>query len=160
MATYASFIKEAGIDNSTIGIDANKKLYIKTGGITTTQIATDAVTTAQYLPYKSGSVNVASGKTVAANRAIPVTHGLVLKTTGDEAEALTLADGVPGQVLTITLAVDGGGSGTLTPATKTGFSTIVFADAGDTATLEFVDATTGWVLRSVYGLTEQPVVTA
>lgn len=89
---------------------------------------------------------------------IPVTHRVVVKTTGADAEALTLANGVPGQVLTITLAVDGGGTGTLTPATKTGFTTIAFADAGDTATLLYVDDTVGWVIVGAAGVAAPPVI--
>lgn len=91
--------------------------------------------------------------------AIPVTHRAVVKTTGADAEALTLADGVAGQVITIVLGTDGGGDGTLTPATKTGFATIVFADAGDTATLEFVDATVGWIIVGLAGVAAPPVIT-
>ena len=94
----------------------------------------------------------------ADSLAIPVTHGYVAKTTGADAEALTLADGVPGQKLIINLVTDGGGTGTLTPATATGFSTIAFADAGDQAVLFFVDSTTGWIILSVFGLTAQPTV--
>ena len=90
--------------------------------------------------------------------AIPVTHAHVAKTTGADAEALTLANGSPGQVLTIRLAVDGGGTGTLTPATATGFTTIAFADAGDTAVLFYVDDSAGWRIWSVFGLTAQPTV--
>ncbi|MBU0792175.1 MAG: hypothetical protein KKC55_17160, partial [Gammaproteobacteria bacterium] len=68
------------------------------------------------------------GTTVAADvLAIPVTHAYVAKTTGGDAEALTLANGKPGQVLVIYLATDGGGDGTLTPVTATGWATIVFA---------------------------------
>lgn len=106
--------------------------------------------------------NVIAGKTTSAadSLAIPVTHTLVEKTTGADAEALTLADGKPGQILTIVLKTDGGGDGTLTPAKKSGYTSIVFADAGDTATLMFVDSTVGWVLLAVYGLTAQPVVNA
>jgi len=98
-------------------------------------------------------------KDVAADvLAIPVTHPLVSKTTGADAEALTLANGLPGQSLIITLAVDGGGTGTLTPATSTFWSTIAFADAGDQATLLYIDDTLGWVIVGVFGLTAQPTV--
>lgn len=90
--------------------------------------------------------------------AIPVTAAHVSKTTGGDAEALTLANGTPGQVITITLTVDGGGSGTLTPATKTGFATIVFADAGDSAALRYVDDTVGWVLLGTAGVSAPPVI--
>ena len=97
--------------------------------------------------------------TVAADvLVIPVTHAHVAKTTGDDAEALTLANGKPNQLLSIRLAVDGGGTGTLTPATATGFTTIAFADAGDTAVLFYVDDAAGWRIWSVFGLTGQPTV--
>lgn len=91
--------------------------------------------------------------------AIPVTHSVVLKTTGGDAEALTLANGKIGQELTIVLVTDGNGDGTLTPTTKTGFATIVFADAGDTATLKFIDDTLGWVIIGLAGVAAPPAIT-
>jgi len=91
--------------------------------------------------------------------AIPVTHAIVQKTTGADAEALTLADGEPSQVIQISLTTDGGGDGTLTPATATNFATIVFADAGDTAVLMFVDDTIGWVILGLHGVAGPPVIT-
>lgn len=98
--------------------------------------------------------------TVAADvLAIPVTHGYVAKTTGGDAEALTLADGDPGQVLVINLTTDGGGDGTLTPATSTGWATIVFADAGDQAVLLYVDDTTGWIILGLSGVAAPPAIT-
>jgi hypothetical protein len=98
--------------------------------------------------------------TVAADvLAIPVTHAYVAKTTGADAEALTLANGKPGQILVVNLVTDGGGDGTLTPATCTGFATIVFADAGDQATLFYVDDTIGWVLLGAKGKAAPPVTT-
>jgi len=100
------------------------------------------------------------GTTSAADElAIPVTHSYVAKTTGGDAEALTLADGQPGQVLVICLVTDGGGDGTLTPTTKSGFATIVFADVGDTAALLFTNATTGWVILGTAGVAAPPVIT-
>lgn len=106
---------------------------------------------------KLGGIAALTGASTAvagATLAIPVTHRIALKTTGG-AEALTLADGVPGQRITIVL-VDDGGTGTLTPATCTGFATIVFADVGDAATLEYVDDTVGWVLVGTYGVAAPP----
>lgn len=101
----------------------------------------------------------ASTTSAADALAIPVTARYVAKTTGDDAEALTLANGSPGQVITIALVTDGGGTGTLTPATKSGFATIVFADAGDTATLEYVDDTVGWVIVGLAGVAAPPAIT-
>lgn len=95
----------------------------------------------------------------AADLVIPITHPIVLKTTGAGAEALTLANGLPGQVIVINLVTDGGGDGTLTPATCTGFATIVFADAGDQALLLYVDDTIGWIIVGLIGVAGPPVIT-
>jgi hypothetical protein len=103
--------------------------------------------------FKSGATT-----SIADSLAIPVTHGVVAKTTGADAEALTLANGEPGQLLTIYLATDGGGDGTLTPTTKTGFATIVFADAKDNATLLYVDDTVGWIIVGAAGVAAPPVI--
>ena len=104
--------------------------------------------------------DITGSVTVAADElAIPVTNRIVVKTTGADAEALTLASGVAGQRLTITLGTDGGGTGTLTPATATGFVSVALADAGDTVSLEYVDDTVGWILVGAWGATAQPAVT-
>jgi hypothetical protein len=95
----------------------------------------------------------------ADSLAIPVSHGYVAKTTGADAEALTLADGSPGQLLVVNLTTDGGGDGTLTPATATGWATIVFADALDQATLLYVDDTIGWIILGAKGAAGPPVTT-
>lgn len=107
--------------------------------------------------YAAGIVAVSGATTKAGGTlAVPITHRFVTMTTGG-VEALTLADGEPGQMITITLGTDGG-DGTLTPARCTGFATIVFADAKDTATLLYVDDTIGWVLVGYYGTAAPPVV--
>lgn len=97
-------------------------------------------------PQIQGSTTVAADVLV-----IPITHRVVVKTTGNDAEALTLADGAPGQLLTVVLGTAGGGVGTLTPATKTGWATALFEVAGDTMTFEFVDETVGWIVHGVAG---------
>lgn len=89
---------------------------------------------------------------------MPLTHPMITKTTGADAEALTLANGIPGQTLTINLEVDGGGTGTLTPTTSTWWDTIAFAAVGDQATLFYVDDSIGWIILSTFGLTAQPTV--
>jgi hypothetical protein len=100
-----------------------------------------------------------STTSAADSLAIPVTHPYVIKTTGADAEALTLANGLPGQVIVVNLTTDGGGDGTLTPATATGWATIVFADAGDQATLFYVDDTMGWIILGLKGVSAPPVTT-
>lgn len=100
-----------------------------------------------------------SGATTKAGAvlAVPITHRVVVMTTGG-AEALTLANGEPGQELTIILGTDGG-DGTLTPALATGFVTIVFADAGDQAHLRYVDDTIGWTIIGLAGVAAPPAIT-
>lgn len=113
------------------------------------------------LPDDSGAVVFSPGgstTSIADSLAIPVTHACVAKTTGADAEALTLANGENGQILTIDLATDGGGTGTLTPATCSGFSTIVFADAGDNATLLYIDDSVGWIIMGAAGVAAPPAI--
>jgi hypothetical protein len=89
---------------------------------------------------------------------IPVTHRTVNKTTGADAEALSLANGVfLGQKVSILHAVDGGGDGTLTPTTPSGFSTIVFAEKGQSVDLEWT--TSGWRITGTNWVTTKPAMT-
>lgn len=99
------------------------------------------------------------GKTTKASGtlAVPITHRSVAMTTGG-VEALTLADGLPGQRLHLALVTDGG-DGTLTPTTKTGFAAIIFADVKDNVDLEFIDSSTGWVVLGSAGVPAPPVLT-
>ncbi len=107
----------------------------------------------------SSFAKLSSVAVAAATLVIPVTAAYVGKATGAVAEALTLENGTAGQVLSISLEVDGGADGTLTPATSSGFATIVFADAGDSASLLYVDDTVGWVLLGTAGVAAPPVIT-
>ena len=75
----------------------------------------------------------------ADSLAIPITASVVHKTTGSDAEALTVAAGTQGQLLMIVLIVDGGGTGTIA-ASATVADTIAFADAEDTAQLLFTNS--------------------
>lgn len=76
-----------------------------------------------------------------------------ITTTG--ADALTLANGFPGQIKYVTMVVDGG-DGTLTPTTGAGYTTITFADAGDSVILQYTSA--GWAVIGSGGLGGGPVV--
>ena len=90
--------------------------------------------------------------TVAADvLVIPVSHGFVSKTTGADAEACTLADGSPGQLLVVSVTTAGGGAATVTPATSTGFATVVLTIVGDTAVFLYIDDVVGWVLLNTMG---------
>jgi len=105
---------------------------------------------------QSGSVADAAGA-----GAIPLTSRYVAKTIGSAGvEALTLADGTPGQELTIACVAVGTGSATITPATASGFSVCTLIAAGDNVTLKFIDSTTGWVVQGTGGVLAPPLLTA
>lgn len=78
----------------------------------------------------------------------------ITEVTSTGADALTLVDGAIGQTKIITLLVDGG-TATLTPTTGHGYSTIAFADAGDSVTLLFNSL--GWAITGSGGLAGGPV---
>ena len=75
----------------------------------------------------------------ADSLAIPITASVVHKTTGGDAEALTIAAGTQGQIMIIVLIVDGGGTGTIAASSSVA-DTIAFADAEDTAQLLFTNS--------------------
>lgn len=137
MATYAVKLRqEAGDLIAKIGSD---------GQITTQKNMNDVVE-ASIAQAQDGSVTVAADALV-----IPVTHAVVVKSIGADAEALTLADGYVGQVLVIHLAATAGGTGTLTPTTATGWATAAFSVAGHGLSLYFVNSTIGWIVLGSYG---------
>ena len=121
--------------------------------LTATANDTEILEVADYAP-KGPVVTQATTTAAAGVLAIPITHRTVNKATGG-VEALTLADGAfLGQKLNIFLGTDGG-DGTLTPTTKSGFTTIVFADKGDVVDLEWT--TSGWIIVGSAGVAAPPV---
>ena len=77
--------------------------------------------------------------TVAADvLPIPVTASVCHKTSGSDAEALTIVAGTSGQVLIIIMIVDGGGTATLSGAQING--SVAFSEVGHTATLLYTNS--------------------
>jgi len=98
----------------------------------------------------SGDKTVATVQALSGAGAISLnTLHTALTTTG--AQAQTLANGVNGQIKTISMVVDGG-DGTLTPATLAGGTTITFGDVGDSVMLIY-NTTGGWSIVSNTGCT-------
>ena len=88
-------------------------------------------------------------QTLSGAGAVDVVSAITeVTTTGSN--ALTLADGVEGQLKFIVMITDGG-DGTLTPTNFGSGSTITFNDAGDTATLLFTNGK--FYLLSHFGCT-------
>ena len=105
-------------------------------------VATDQPTVAGLI----GTVQRLSGA-----GAVNLTTLTTALTTTGASQALTLANGVDGQIKTIIHDVDGG-SAVLTPATKTGFTTVTFTNVGDTVTLQYL-TTRGWFVIGSKGVT-------
>ena len=91
-----------------------------------------------------------SVQTLSGAGAIDVVTG-VTEVTTTAADALTLADGVVGQIKIIVMKADGG-DGTITPATFAGGTTITMNDVGDSVMLTYA-TTIGWVLIANNGCT-------
>ena len=100
----------------------------------------------------SGDKTVGAVEAVNTATALSVDTLVSEVTTGSSALAISLPNGVVGQIKIITMVVDGGGTATLTPATFANGSTIAFADVNDTVMLLYAN-TIGWVVVSNSGAT-------
>ena len=77
--------------------------------------------------------------TMAADAlAVPVTASVCHKTSGADAEALTIVAGTSGQVLIVVMIVDGGGTATLSGAQING--SVAFSEVGHAATLLYTNS--------------------
>jgi len=103
----------------------------------------------------SGEIDLASPVMMSSTQAlsgagaVDLTNAITeVTTTGTD--ALTLGNGVEGQIKIITMVSDGG-EGTLTPTALTGYSTIKFNDVGDSCTLIFTNSS--WSIIGQIGCT-------
>ena len=97
----------------------------------------------------ASGVFVATPNTLTGVGAIGVSTSCTGYISTGGAQALTLADGVNGQIKTI-IHTSAGGSGVLTPTSKAGYTTITFANVGDSVTLQFITGT-GWCITGIFG---------
>ncbi len=91
---------------------------------------------------------VATNQALSGAGAVNITDMLTSLTTTGAAQALTLANGVVGQIKIIAHVVDGG-SAVLTPTTKSGYTTITFTSVGESAMLIYT--VSGWIIVSLRG---------
>lgn len=102
----------------------------------------------------AGSANGGAASMSSNDTDVSPSYAFIRKNIGFSAQAGTLADGSPGQMLTILISQEvATGSFVLTPTTKTGYASLTFDNPGDLATLLFVDSTIGWVLVAGNALT-------
>lgn len=85
--------------------------------------------------------------------AVNVTQLTTAFTSTGTGDALTLADGVAGEIKTIVYVAEtaGADTGILTPTTPLGYATITFTNVGDSVTLQYF--TQGWAVIGVRGAT-------
>ena len=69
---------------------------------------------------------------------VPITASICHKTSGGDAEALTIVAGTSGQILIIVMIVDGGGTATLSGAQING--SVAFSEVGHSATLLYTNS--------------------
>lgn len=106
--------------------------------------------------FATGVANGGATSIASTVNAIPVGFGFVriVATSNSDAAftAKTLANGTPGQYLTIYMAglsptgAVTGGNATITPTTSTGFNSIKMSAVNDVITLHFMDTTIGWTI--------------
>lgn len=113
-------------------------------GTDTTQVASTAFVRALVTSGLASAPQSLSGP-----GAVNLTTFATELTSTGVADALTLADGLPGQLKSIFHGVDGG-SMVLTPTTATGFTTVTFTNVGESVLLQFF-ATRGWMVLSIKG---------
>lgn len=136
----------AGVAVAATSSGTNENLTIDakgSGTVTINGTGTGNVVSGQNLSLSKGLIG--SVQSLSGAGAVNVTT-LTTAVTTTGADALTLADGVAGQIKHIVMVVDGG-DGTLTPTNFGNGSTITFADAGDAVTLQFL-ASNWWVIGS------------
>lgn len=113
-------------------------------------ITIDSTTGAVTVNSSFGKDVVLSTQSLSGAGAVDVTNTFTSLTTSGVSQALTLANGVVGELKVIVHTVDGG-SALLTPTTPLGFATITFTAAGDSVTLIYTAA--GWAILASRGVT-------
>lgn len=108
--------------------------------------------------FATGVANGGGSSMASTTNAIPVGFGVVklaIPATNDPLfAAKTLANGTPGQYLTLQVVQVGpanaatGGFCTITPSTSFGFTAIKLSAVNDIVTLQFIDSNTGWNIVS------------
>jgi len=109
-----------------------------------------------YFLLSAGLANGGATSMTSGQTAVSGSYAFVRKSiSGDPSLANgTLTDAILGKVITITITeVWSGGTFTLTPTTKLGFSSVVFDAVGDSVTMVFLDATNGYIIISSNNVT-------
>jgi hypothetical protein len=104
-----------------------------------------------YLASLGTGLDGSSTTITTSTTVIPLTYSIV-KIVGS-ARTCTLANGTPGQVITLVLVDRVSGTLTITPATSTGWSGATMDANGEQLTLRYIDSTYGWVVVGAFDAT-------
>jgi hypothetical protein len=139
-ALYAN----GGVDRSTAAALAIGATNATSVVVTPATTITGALTLTAGIAAKvifTGTETIAAGGTTTALDLTKTIHNIDADAGGD---IFTLADGVAGQTMFIIMKTSTG-TATITPATKTGFTSVTFNAAGDSVILQFY-TTLGWII--------------
>ena len=139
--TVNNSITFAGTDATTMTLPSTNATLARTD-------AAQTFTGDQTFNNILGTVQSLSG--AGAVNITQLTTAFTSTATGD---ALTLANGVVGELKTIVYVAEtaGADTGILTPTTRVGYATITFTNVGDSVTLQYF--TQGWAVIGVRGAT-------
>jgi hypothetical protein len=108
--------------------------------------------------FATGVANGGATSMVSTTNAVPVGYDFIKVACPSNSDPLytakTLANGTPGQILTlevVQLTPSNGATGgncTITPTLSYGWSTLKLSAVGDIVQLHFVDTNTGWVVTT------------
>jgi len=147
-------------DSTKCGPFTNIDFKAQTGSdISTITGMTRAIPVVGSTMFATGVANGGATSMASTTNAIPVGFDFVRMTIPLVADPLyaakTIANGVPGQILTLYVSQVGplsstasGGSATITPTTSTGFASIKLSAVKDIVVLHYVDSVVGWVILS------------
>jgi hypothetical protein len=139
--TVNNSITFAGTDATTMTLPSTNATIARTD-------AAQAFTGDQTFDNIVGTVQSLSGA-----GAVNITQLTTAFTSTATGNALTLANGVVGELKTIVYVAEAAGAdtGILTPSTRVGYATITFTNVGDSVTLQYF--TQGWAVIGVRGAT-------
>lgn len=139
--TVNNSITFAGTDATTMTLPSTNATLARTD-------AAQAFTGDQTFDNIIGTVQSLSGA-----GAVNITQLSTAFTSTATGNALTLANGVVGELKTIVYVAEAAGAdtGILTPTTRVGYATITFTNVGDSVTLQYF--TQGWAIIGVRGAT-------
>ena len=118
--------------------------------------STNQVNTVYAGNFVSAGTSNGSVSQVESVAALPLSYGVVVMPVMNSVGAVyTLANGVPGQVITFTVvnAVVGSDTDKITPATSTGFVSVTLTAVKQSVTLMFVNSSVGWIILGNAGAT-------